>query len=181
MQLRIIDNEELNFSPIGLENEELDRFEEEKEEEGEEYLEYLDTDSNIEIMACKEEPRWSLRDLPSFGKEKNENQQSFLLSLTGFPNYINCNPEPDNTKFEQPIIYLENCLPHKSRDWFENHVATRGPRVHEGSTRNRLVDYSRIRPRLPILIGKHQNSGIRLVKDLFGILNQKQQKTSQIE
>ena len=49
-------------------------------------------------MAHREEPRWSLRDLPSFGKEKNENPQSFLLSLKGFLNYIHCNPETDDTK-----------------------------------------------------------------------------------
>ena len=91
-------------------------------------------------MAHKEEPRWSLRDLPSFGKEKNANPQSFLLSLKGFLNYIHCNPETNDTKVEQAITHLGNCLHDKSRNWFENHVATKRPRDDEGRVRDRTVE-----------------------------------------
>ena len=91
-------------------------------------------------MAHREEPRWSLRELPIFGKEKNENPQSFLLSLKGFLNYIHCNPETDDTKVEQAITHLGKCLHDKSRNWFENYVATKRPRDDEGRVRDRTVE-----------------------------------------
>ena len=84
--------------------------------------------------------RCSLRDLPSSGKEKNENQQSFLLNFKGFLNYIHCNPKIADTKVEQEITQLGNCVHDKSRNWFENHVATERPRDDEDRVRNRTVE-----------------------------------------
>ena len=42
------------------------------------------------------------------------------------------NPETDDTKVEQAITHLGNCLHDKSRHWLENHVATKRPRDDEG-------------------------------------------------
>ena len=104
-------------------------------------MEHIDSDIDTDIeMAHREEPRWCLRDLPSFDKEKNENPQCFLLSLKWFLNYIHCNPETDDTKVEQAITHLGNCLHDISRNWFENHVATKRPRDDEGRVRDRTVE-----------------------------------------
>ena len=103
-QLKLIYNKELNTYATELEDTELERFEQGEDSEPSDNLEHFDFDIDTEIAcreeprwACKEEPRQSLRDLPSFGKEKNENPQSFLLSLKGFPNCIHCNPETHDT------------------------------------------------------------------------------------
>ena len=90
-QLKLIYDNTLNTYTIELEDTELDRFDQEDSEPSDN-LEHIDSDidSDIEVV-YREEARWSLRDLPSFGKEKNENSQSFLLSLKGFLNYIHCN------------------------------------------------------------------------------------------
>ena len=140
-QLKLIYNRELNTYATELEDTELDKFDQEEESDLSDNLEHTDSDIDQDTeMACREEPRWSLRDLPSFGREKNENPQSFLLSLKRFLNYIHCNPETDDTKVEQAITHLGNCLHDKSRNWFENHVATKRPRDDEDRFRDRTVE-----------------------------------------
>ena len=110
-QLKLIYNKELNTYTTELEDTELDTFDQEEDSEPSDNLEHIDSDIDTDIeMTHREEPRWSLRDLPSFGKEKNGNPQSFLFSLKGFLNYIHCNPETYNTKVEQAITHLGNCL-----------------------------------------------------------------------
>ena len=43
-------------------------------------------------------------------------------------------------KVEQAITHLGNWLHAKSRNWFENHIATKRPRDDEGIVRDRTVE-----------------------------------------
>ena len=71
-QLKLVYNKELNTYTTELEDTELDRFEQEEDSEPSYNLEHINFDTDIE-MAHRQEPRWSLRGLLPFGKEKNEN------------------------------------------------------------------------------------------------------------
>ena len=81
-QLKLIYNKELNTYTTELEDTELDRFDQEEDSEPSDNLEHIDSDIDTDIeMVHRVEPRWSLRDLPSFGKEKNENPHKFSFSV----------------------------------------------------------------------------------------------------
>ena len=90
-QLKLTYNKELNTYTTELGYTELDRFDQKEDSELSANLEHIDSDIDTDTeMAHREEPKWSLRDLPSFGKEKNENPQKFSSQSKRFLNYIHC-------------------------------------------------------------------------------------------
>ena len=72
------------------------------------------------------EPRYQLRDLPSFSGDKNEDPKFFLHKFENFLKYINL-VVADGEAVENALQHLGTCLYKDAREWFKTHVGPQRP------------------------------------------------------